>query len=205
MVRDPEKTRTAIMDSAEALILDHGFAGTSVESVVEAAGVTKGAFFHHFDTKADLARALVERYARWDREKLEGALERAERMSNDPLQQVLIVLTLFQEDAESLTEPYPGCLFASFGYQTELFDDETMDVARRAMLHWRERLAEKLDEAVERHPPRLEVEVDSLADMATVAFEGAFIVSKTLKDPKTLAQQIGHYKRYLELLFGVEA
>jgi len=192
------------MDAAEALILDHGFAGTSVGSVVERAGVTKGAFFHHFDTKADLARALVERYARWDREKLEGALERAERMSNDPLQQVLIVVTLFQEEAEGLAEPYPGCLFASYGYQTELFDEETMDVARRAMLLWRDRLAAKFAEAAERHPPRVPVDPEGLADMITVIFEGAFIVSKTLEDPETVAEQLGHYKAYVELVFGVE-
>ncbi len=204
MARNPEKTRTAIMDAAEALILDHGFAGTSVGSVVEMAGVTKGAFFHHFDTKADLARALVERYARWDREKLEGALERAERMSNDPLQQVLIVVTLFQEEAEELAEPYPGCLFASYGYQTELFDEETMDVARRAMLLWRDRLAEKFAEAAECSSPRVPVDPAGLADMITVIFEGAFIMSKTLEDPEVVAEQLGHYKRYVELVFGVE-
>lgn len=43
---------------------------------------------------------------------------------------------------------------------------------------------------------------DSLADMMTVIFEGAFIVSKTLKEPGTVAAQLGHYRDYLVLLFG---
>ena len=48
----------------------------------------------------------------------------------------------------------------------------------------------------------LEVDLDSLADELTVMFEGAFIVSKTLGEPKVVAQQLVHYKNYLELLFS---
>lgn len=204
MSRDPEATRSAILDSAEALILDHGFAGTTVDAVVDGAGVTKGAFFHHFESKSHLAHALVERYAALDAGHLEEGLDRAERLSPDPLHQVLIFVGLFQERMEKLAEPYPGCLFAAYCYQTGLLEEPTLEVVRSAMLTWRERLGEKLREAVERHPPRRPVEVESLADMLTVIFEGAFILSKTLGEPAAVGAQLGHYRRYLELLFGVE-
>jgi TetR/AcrR family transcriptional repressor of nem operon len=46
------------------------------------------------------------------------------------------------------------------------------------------------------------VHLDSLADMMTVVFEGAFILSRTLKEPQAFAEQLRHYRQYLELLFA---
>ena len=78
--RGPE-TRDRILDSAEALIMDMGFGSTSIDRVLEGAGVTKGAFFHHFPSKADLGKALVQRYAKRDTELLEVTMARAEKLA----------------------------------------------------------------------------------------------------------------------------
>jgi TetR/AcrR family transcriptional regulator, transcriptional repressor for nem operon len=203
--RNPTETRTRIMDSAESLVLDHGFAGTSVDAVIAGAGVTKGAFFHHFASKAELGYALVERYAGRDAEHLESTLARAERLSRDPLQQVLIFVGLLEEEMESLAEPFAGCLFASYCYQQRLFDEPTLQVVRAAMLRWRGRLAEKLAAAAATRSPAPGVDLESLADMLLTIFEGAFILSRTMAEPKLVARQLGHFRRYLELAFGVDA
>lgn len=202
MPRDGSATRERILDAAEELILDHGFAATSVDRVLERTGLTKGSFFYHFRSKAELARALVERYAAQDRDKLEEFMGRAERLSGDPLQQVLIFVGLFEEAAESLTEPYPGCLFASYCYESRQFDPGTMGVISATFLAWRERLGGKLREAMARHTPRREVDPDSLADLITTVFEGSFIMSRTLQDPAMVAGHLRHYRNYLELLFA---
>lgn len=203
--RNPERTRAALLDAAQELILDRGFAGASVDAIVERAGMTKGAFFHHFDSKKALARALMERYARYDCEHMERTIERAESLSRDPLQRVLIAVGLLHEEAAALTEPFEGCLFASYGYQLELFDDEIMEVARDALRRWRTRIAAMLEAAAERHPPVRPIDPEKLADMLSVIFEGAFILSKTLGDPDIVADQVARYREHLELLFGVEA
>lgn len=202
MARSGEATRIRIMDATEDLILGQGFATASVERIIERAGITKGTFFYHFDSKAGLSHALVERYAERDGALLENNLGRAEGLSRDPLQQMLIFVGLFAEFADALTEPYPGCLFASYCYEAGLFDEHTLAVAEGAMLSWRERLGAKFKEVMERYPPRLEVDADSLADMMTGILEGAFILSKTLKEPQVVAAQVRHYRNYLELLFA---
>ncbi len=89
MNKDPENTRTKIMNAAELIILDKGFGGTTVSNVIEQAGVSKGAFFHHFSSKAELGEELVQRYADQDAEHLEQTLVKAEGLSDDPLQQLL--------------------------------------------------------------------------------------------------------------------
>ena len=56
-------TKERILDTAEALVLEKGFSATSLDDIISATGLTKGAFFHHFRSKSDLARKLVERFA----------------------------------------------------------------------------------------------------------------------------------------------
>lgn len=201
MPRDGTETRTRIMDVAESLMLDHGFAATSVEAIVRGVGVTKGAFFHHFRTKTELAHALVERWARLDEEHLAENMDRAERLSRDPLQQLLLFVGLFEESMGSLSEPYPGCLLASAVHEAELFDAATHERIRDSVLTWRQRLRSKLDEVVAEHPPRLDVDLDVVADQLWSTFEGAFILSRTMREAGAVAEQLRQYRNYLELLF----
>jgi TetR/AcrR family transcriptional repressor of nem operon len=199
--RDPEKTRERILDAAQALILDHGYGATTVDAVVTRAGITKGAFFHHFGSKADLARALVERYALLDRQLLERHVERARRLASDPLQQFLILIGLYEEEFEALTDPVPGCLFASYIYENKLFDEGTLAVLRESTLMWRAVALDLLKKAAALHPPRVPVDLESLADLFYALIEGSYIMTKTLGDKTLMARHSRHLRTYLELLF----
>src|SRR5436309_2073660 len=55
-----EVTRAALVRAAEDLFAARGFADTPTEAVVQAAGVTRGALYHHFRDKTDLFRAVYE-------------------------------------------------------------------------------------------------------------------------------------------------
>ena len=58
--RQPDVTRRRILDAAFAEFFRNGFQGGSLNHVVEAAGVTKGALFHHFAGKQELGYAVVD-------------------------------------------------------------------------------------------------------------------------------------------------
>ena len=54
-----EKTRTALMQAARSLFVDKGYGDTSTPEIVAAAGITRGALYHHFEDKRALFRAIV--------------------------------------------------------------------------------------------------------------------------------------------------
>jgi AcrR family transcriptional regulator len=55
-----DATRRALVAAARALFAEHGFADTSTEAVVQAAGVTRGALYHHFRDKTALFQAVYK-------------------------------------------------------------------------------------------------------------------------------------------------
>src|SRR5262245_54551527 len=201
MPRDGSATRTRILDAAESLVLDQGFAGTSVDEVIVAAETTKGGFFHHFASKPELARALVERYVAADLQLLDDLMARAEAESDDPLEQFLHFVALQEDLLEDFDGSGPGCLYASFCYGQELVDDVTRGEIARAVLAWRRRTREKLDEVAERYPPRVPVDLDALADQGLAVYEGSFVLSRALGEPELLRGQLRHFRTYVELLF----
>lgn len=203
MGRDGSANRGAILDAAEQLVLDRGFAGAGVDRVIAAAGTTKGGFFHHFASKKELAEALIERWAAGDQRHLDGKMSRAEELVDDPLDQLLVFVGLFIEEADEYAGEIPGCLFASFSYQAAQFDEPVHRILADSMLRWRRRLRAKLEEACAAHPPRAEVDLDALADSVNVVFEGAYVVSRAVRDGTVVAAQLRLLRTQLRLLFGV--
>src|ERR1700748_1892294 len=59
-VKNPENTRRKILEAAFMEFYKNGFQGGSLNQIVEAAGITKGALFHHFAGKQDLGYAVVD-------------------------------------------------------------------------------------------------------------------------------------------------
>jgi TetR/AcrR family transcriptional regulator, transcriptional repressor for nem operon len=203
MPRDGTQTRERILDGAEQLILDQGFAATSVDAVLAESGASKGAFFHHFPSKNHLARALVARYATDDVAHLEDLMAKAEAESDDPGEQVVAFIRAFELSAGELVAVQPSCLYVSFIYEKQLFDDGTNDLIVEALIAWRKRLLEKLEAAAELHPPALEVDLPSLADQVTATFEGAYVLVRAMGDPTLMQKQLAHVRNYVTLLFGL--
>jgi TetR/AcrR family transcriptional repressor of nem operon len=202
MARDGTQTRNSILDAAHALTLRQGFSATSIDQILARTGLTKGAFFHHFHSKGDLARALVQRYADMESDLLNGFVARAERLSHEPLQQLLIIVGLSEELFADLETPHPGCLFGSFCYQNALLDADVMELVADSMRQWRVTLLAKLEAAAQSHPPPADTDLEAVADMFMTVFEGAFVLSRVLGEADLIIRQLRNYRRHLELLFA---
>ena len=195
--------RDRILDAAHDLVLAQGFSATTVDAVLGAAGASKGAFFHHFPSKRALGHALVERYAAGDHAVLDEFMAAAETQSHDPAEQVVEFVRGFEHAADAMALTQPGCLFVSFVYEQVPDTDGVRPLITAAIELWRSRIAEKLVLAQEAGRLADDVDVDSLADHVFTTFEGAFILARATRDATHVRAQLGHLRRYLELLLDV--
>lgn len=86
-------TKRALLDNATQLFTDHGYAGTSLDEVVAAARVTKGALYHHFPSKLALFESVFLRV----QEGTTAEIEKAITASKDPWERAQIGLDKFLE------------------------------------------------------------------------------------------------------------
>jgi len=196
-----EDRREKILQVAEAIILQKGFSTTSIEDIMAGAHITKGGFFYHFPGKNELARALVERYLEHDSILFDGLARRAAELTEDPLQQWLLFLNLLAETMADLEDLHPGCLVASFTYESEQLDCEVKALITEGVMRWRRLFRGRLEAAAAVYPMDDSVSLDELADLLSSIIEGAIIVSRVLQDKLVLAQQIRQYRHYNQLLF----
>src|ERR671918_206123 len=136
-----ERTREKILDFAYESIVQKGFAATSIEELVEAAGITKSGFFYHFRDKNDMARQLFERFLAEDEGIVETLESRARELSDDPLQSFLIFLNLYAQMMDDMETLHPGCMVASVAYQERMFDAELKQMNVDYILRMRKRFS----------------------------------------------------------------
>lgn len=189
------------MAAAEGLILGKGYAGTTLDDVLSATGLTKGAFFHHFRGKADLARAVVERYAANDARLFREMSDRADRLSDDPFERVNIFLRLFEEYLDGLGAPFPGCVFASYTCEAQNFGPEIHRFVRESLEVWIGIYETKLAALITARPPAQPVTARGLAEFAATLVEGGFIMAKATSDAAWLQRQSETFRACLQLLF----
>ncbi len=194
-------TRDLLLDCAEKAVLSKGFAATSIDELISAVGITKSGFFYHFKDKGALAEALLQRHLDREETLLDELFQRADELNEDPLHGFLVGLKFFAEMMTDLPEAHPGCLVAAYTYQDQLFNKEVSDLNRAGVLRWRRRFRERLDLIAERYPPRMDVDLDDLADMVSALVEGGITISKVVREKEVLPRQVLLYREFLRATF----
>lgn len=193
--------REMILDIAQESVLAKGFGGTSIDEIVAEAEITKSGFFYHFKDKNELARALLQRYLDTEDKILDDVFNRAKDLHDDPLHALLIGIKLLAELMADLPNGHPGCLVATVTHAERLFDRPTRELNRQGILSWRRRFHSMLVEVAERYPPKEDVDLEVLADMISTMIEGGIVMSRAVKEPQVLPDQLLLLRSYLKLLF----
>jgi AcrR family transcriptional regulator len=195
-------SRERILASAEAIILQKGFSGTSIDDILDRASITKGGFFYHFDGKPGLAEALVERYLEHDYALFGQLNATAAELSEDPLHRLLIFLKLLAEQLGSMKQTHPGCLVASFTYESQQFREEIRDLIREGMVRWRKMIVAHLEQVNRQYSTAADISLETLADMFTAIIEGGIMLARNFDDNRLLVNQIMAYRTFLRILYG---
>lgn len=191
MPRDGRLTRERILTTAQRLVIDNGMAATSVDEVIAASRSSKGAFFHHFESKRALAEALVDRYVAADIDSLHEALHHSRTHTDDPVERVIAFVRYFENTADDLMSDQSSCLYISILTERDLVAGGVSDPISKAVIAWREGFAELLRAAVDTRPGvDHDIDIDALADHVFVTFEGAFLLARSTGDPGHMRAQL---------------
>jgi AcrR family transcriptional regulator len=202
MATKGEATKEKLMDIAERHILLNGFSATSIDVLIKEAGITKGGFFYHFDGKNALACALMKRYREQDALLFSSLFKRAEELTDDPLQQMLVFVKLLAEMMENIEGLHPGCLVASFTYESHQVNEEVRAITEDSVKDWRKLFKQQIEKINSQYKSKSQSSSDDLADMLSTIIEGGIVVSRAVNDPTILVKQLLEYRTYIRLLYN---
>lgn len=193
----PASARDRLLDAALSLIRAKGYSGTSVDELCAAAGVTKGAFFHHFKGKEALAVAAAEYWS----EKT-GALFAAApyHQHDDPLDRVLGYIDFRKAILTGKVADFT-CLVGTMVQEVYETCPAIRDACNASISGHAARLEADIAEAMKRRRIRADWTAQSLALHTQAVLQGAFILAKAKGGAAVASESIDHLRRYIQLLF----
>jgi TetR/AcrR family transcriptional repressor of nem operon len=192
-----ESAKTKLLDSGRELMLRRGYTATSVDEVCAQAGVTKGSFFHHFSNKEEFGKALLGHH--WST--MQEQLGAAPFMSlDDPLARVHGYLDVFVALAHD-PQVEQSCLFGNLAQEVAPTNEPLRAECAGGFGRWTEQLAAELEAAKQRHAPGARFDPAALAEYFIAVYEGSLVLAKANGDERVLADNVEHFRRYLDVLF----
>ncbi|WP_236950176.1 TetR/AcrR family transcriptional regulator [Mycobacterium sp. MS1601] len=184
-VRQPNATsnKERLLRQGMKLFYANGFHGTTVDAVLEASGVPKGSFYHHFGSKEAFGLAVLDRYMSLQLELLEAASVASSAATADTLERYFDSLCQLFVDSGYRR----GCLAGKFS--TELAASSTPFRSQLAgsIATWHDTLAALLEQGQRRGDVRDDLSAGDLAHTVLALVQGAFVIALSSRDPAALA------------------
>lgn len=192
------ESKTRFLKAAVHVIRAKGYSATRIEDVCEAAGLTKGSFFHHFDSKDALALDAVDYWIEGSESLFASARYHDQA---DPLRRLLAYVdfrkALLTGDLSDFT-----CLAGTMVQEIYETHPALREACNRVITGHAEILIPDIKEAMRQRGMHPKWTAESLALYTQATIQGAFVLAKAANGAAVAAQCIDHLRSYLELLFA---
>lgn len=193
--RHPDLTRQTLLERAFAEIHRNGFRAASLESILADAGVTKGALYHHFASKAELGYAVVEEVVRpWMEERWRPVID-ADNPIDAAIHTVHDRLRALSEMALTL-----GCPFNNLAQEMSPIDEGFRRRLNAILDEWREATAAALRRGQRNGTVCADVDASAAAAFVISSIEGCVGMAKASQSREFLEAGFRGLIEYLEHL-----
>jgi TetR/AcrR family transcriptional repressor of nem operon len=192
------ESKTRLLDAALYVIRAKGYNATRIEDICDAAGLTKGSFFHHFDSKEALALAAAEYWIEGTGALFASAPYHA---LPDPLDRLLAYVD-FRKSLVLGELPDFTCLVGTMVQEVYDTHPALREACNRSISGHAATLVPDIEEAMRQRSIHGSWSGESLALYIQASIQGAFILAKAKHSPDIAAACINHLRRYIELLFN---
>lgn len=193
--------REKLIEAAIATVRYKGFSATSVDEICAAAGVTKGAFFHHFASKEALAVAAAGAWTDIAEQRIFTAPDWV-RLA-DPLQRLIGHIELRLSMLDGPVEDFT-CFVGTMVQEAYNSSDPIRAACDASITAYAERLAEDIEAAIALYGIGYGITAVNLAYHIQAVLQGAFIMAKAKSSPDIARDSVAHLKRYVEMVFKHE-
>ena len=194
--KQPEATRRKLIEATLTLMLKRGFNATTVDEICAEAGVTKGAFFHHFRDKEDIALAALKAWAEMGLSMYAEAF----KQPGEPLEEIHRIFEIM----EDVTRKFDPCV-CMVGMMTQEMSGEN-PAFRKACVRELESLTEmfrsRLQAAKEQLKPAVEFDPDQVAWGLTGLWQGSMLVAKSRQSQEMIRNNLKLARNYVDSLFA---
>jgi TetR/AcrR family transcriptional repressor of nem operon len=196
-----QDARAKLLDAALSVIRLKGYSATSVDELCAAAGVTKGAFFHHFKSKDELAVAAADYWS-----EMTGALFAGAPYHDhtDPLDRILGYVA-FRKALLQGGVPDFTCLVGTMVQETYETAPAIREACERCITGHAATLEADIEAAMCARDMTPKWTARSLALHTQAVIQGAFILAKAAGGSEIAADSIDHLRRYIEMSFAADA
>jgi TetR/AcrR family transcriptional repressor of nem operon len=187
-----------ILDAALMVIRAKGYTATTVDDLCAASDVTKGAFFHHFKSKDDLAIAAAHHWS-----KMTDALFAAAPYHThpDPLDRLLGYVDFRAEILQGDLSDYT-CLLGTLVQETYATHPDIRAACDLALSTHIAILTRDIEAAKQLYAPDAPWSAASVGYFIQSVLQGAFIFAKAKQGPGVVRESLAHLRRYLGALFN---
>ena len=189
--------KAKLLDAALTVIRTKGFTATTVDELCSVAGVSKGAFFHHFKNKDEFGVAAAEF---WTEATAELYANAPYHKYADPLDRIIGYLefrkSLLRDGGSDFT-----CLISTMIQETYETAPAICDACARSIRSHAMTLEADIKKAMRVYNISAEWTAKSLALHTQAVLQGAFTLAKVKRERAIAVESVDHLVRYLRLLF----
>jgi TetR/AcrR family transcriptional regulator, transcriptional repressor for nem operon len=195
-----EASGRRLLDAAVRVIRSKGYSAARVEDICLEAGLTKGAFFHHFESKEACAIAAAAHFAA----NADALFDAAPYSQLPDARARVFGYVDFRKAILQGELPQFTCLLGTMVQEAYDSHPAIRAACDRYISEHAARLEADIGEAKARHAPAAAWTPESAALYSQAVLQGAFILAKAKHGPQVAADCLDHLRRYLETLLPID-